>query len=182
VSHFDLWWNGQEDSRTVVEQLVTGTIVELRWKTQLRVEATFAGPGLAAGQTPAWRIEAGRKVPWFAPKELCKAAFAAETPIEEPRKRNQRDLTEKAKAATEGRCMYCGSNHKLQARLVWPKELGGQVLQSNLGAACPVCTDFFGRLGPEMWGEALTAKSELAADVWWTAQKEANTAQTNFLK
>jgi len=190
AGHFDQWWKGFEDSRSLVQQLVAGSIDELRWKTELRAQATWQGELPINGQTPAWRIEGGRKVPWFIPTEVVEEFFQ-EKAVKSARPGavsgekgfiNMKVVREKAKKSLGGRCMYCGSGHELVARLVWPLELGGQNLESNLSAVCSLCAQFKDRLGPRRWGEVLDAKPEDAADIWWTAQKKASMKSAAFLQ
>jgi len=205
-AYFAEWWRRGQD-RVVAQQIASVVVEELKYRTKLRYQATFPGASPTSGQTPAWRLEGRAKVPWFLPKSTVAAAF--EQPRLEPTvektvdpylalaihvpcsaepasRRAERALlspvaVERAVQATGGRCMYCGSNFNLKARMVWPEKLGGGALESNLAAACPLCIEFMESIGPKAWGEALAAKPEVAADAWWLSQKEASMNAIEFL-
>lgn len=178
ASHFGLWWRRLEDDRTMVAALVGGLIDDLHEMHIARAEATWPGNAPMASQTPSWRLEGRARVPWFVPPDVVEAAYSDDG--EERRKKAKRALpfsaTAKAKALrnTDGRCMYCGSKESLRAILAFPEELGGSQLESNMAACCNICFDFSQRLGGKRWNDALSAKPEKAAEVWWKAQKIAN--------
>merc|ERR1712242_372413 len=90
-------------------------------------------------------------------------------------------LVEEARRRTGARCMYCGSPDSLKCRMVWPKELGGTRHMSNLASCCPLCADLQETLGPARFSEVCNADPKQAAEVWWLAQKKANTQMMEFL-
>lgn len=191
ASHFGLWWKRAENQRNMVESLVAGAVDELRWRTQLRTQATFTGTTPIGGQSPAWRVEDFRRVPWFVPEDAVADAYGADTSaphsgrsvkVDRRSPLSNATVIEKAKDVTGGRCMYCGSSNDLRARFVWPLELGGQNLESNLAAACPLCVEMMEHLGSKRWGEVLAAEPADAATVWWEAQKKANMKSMGFLQ
>mmetsp|Transcript_81311 Transcript_81311/g.213441 ORF Transcript_81311/g.213441 Transcript_81311/m.213441 type:complete len:275 (+) Transcript_81311:170-994(+) len=183
-AHLSLWWLGVESNRTLIEQIVASTVDELRWLQTNRMQATWTSGVVPGGLAPSWRLDGLRKVPWFASKAVCKEAYEdgrvglPKTPVR--KFLNSASVLEKAKASNGGRCIYCGSAHELRAREMWPLELGGQNLESNLAANCCLCAEFRERLGPKRWGEVLAANPQEAASTWWQAQREANTQFMNF--
>lgn len=182
ASHFSLWWRGLETDREMITSLVRAVVAELRHRIRLRAEATWGKGGQAGPQAPAWRLEGQRKVPWFVPSALVEEAYdRTEQPsgtfdtVFRGRAGKSEFLVEKAAAITGGRCMYCGSDYSLKAMVAFPEQLGGNVGEANLTVCCAVCDEFSQRVGSKQWGEALLAKPENASDVWWKAQKLANT-------
>lgn len=184
AAHFDLWWRGIENDRSVVQLAVRDAVDDLRFKTQLRMQATWAGGVPAGGQAPAWRVEGRRKVPWFLPDAVVSEAASngLPVPVVRPAYLEAAGTIERAKTAGGGRCIYCGSDHELRAVFVWPRELGGQPLESNLATACGLCQDFLELLGPRRWGQVLATPPQETAVAWWEAQKKANMKTINFAR
>lgn len=197
----EVWWQGLSDPRVVVGQATMRVIEALRYRTRLRVQATWPGGLANDGFAPAFRSEGDRLVPWFVSKELVQEVEVLEARKREAsgaegaarasnlpgiRERPDTSVTERkegnlasfmvdaARKVTGGRCMYCGSNDAIKAVYVWPLEIGGTEGPSNFGCSCGLCYEFKRVLGPKRWGEVLAEDPEEAVISWWTSQKEAD--------
>lgn len=177
---FQSWWVGRESARATVELMTQSIVSDLRFVLQMRVNATWSGVLPTGSGTPSWRVEGKRRVTWFVPSEVVEEAYAdipENAPKEYQRIRGWIDKPEtlaRAKEKTNGRCMYCGSNADLRPQLVFPKELGGQELPSNLTVVCDLCQDMYKLLGTRRWAQVLRAEPDEAAQAWWKSQQEAN--------
>lgn len=189
AAHFEEWLQGYTGRRSMVEDVASAGLQELKWNLQMKLDATFADQQSEAYSSPSFRLEGVRKVPWFVPTSVVKEAFAERPiglrkkppPSQGPGFVNSKVAIEQAQEKSGGRCMYCGGSWKLAPRYFWPYELGGTELVSNLCGACELCNEMADALGPRRWGEVLSAKPEEAAEVWWEAQKKANMETVSFL-
>jgi len=187
--YLDEWLQGSQSRRSLVELAATAGLQELKWNLMMKLDRTFASQQSEAYSSPSFRVEGIRKVPWFVPASVVKEAFDGKPmglrkeplPSQGPGFVRTKLAVQQAKDKSGGRCMYCGGAWKLSPRYFWPHELGGTEVMSNLSAACECCTEMAHALGPKRWGEVLTAKPEEAAEVWWEAQKKANTQTVSFL-
>ncbi|CAE7893310.1 casA [Symbiodinium sp. KB8] len=185
--HFEQWWNGQESRQELVAQIAGSGLQELSWNLSLKLKATFANQKPTEYASPAWRVEGVQKVTWFVPSGVVKEASKVNpVGLKKDRKKppgfiGSKTAKKGAEEKSGGRCMYCGSTHKLRAKHFFPTELGGTDYVSNVSMVCELCSDMHEALGPKRWGEVLSAEPEEAAEVWWEAQKKASMQAMGFL-
>jgi hypothetical protein len=205
---FDGWWGGQTGTPQFVQTVTACVARECKDENAKRIAATWGGEKPQDGYYPSFRLDdkMSGKVPWFLPMwaieaaaEVDPAARRAEErvlsggdpelwePVEEPKNHfgeTPGRVAMRAKALTNGRCIYCGSAHALTVRCIFPAALGGGDKHDtgNFGEVCPVCLEWKSKLGPKLWHKVLRAPPEEVAETWWEAQRKANEKVADFLE